>query len=187
MTGSRQQAWEIRPATPEGVRFSGVRGGLEAVAARAGLRVDPAAGTLTWTSDVARRGTTVMSLPGTGVAGPDRPEVRGVHVVTLPGPVPTRTIVFADPNGRAIATSGRSDARTFDVLWPPGVLEQVSACGVEFGRESLPHAHRLQQRFPGAARHWYLTTYPWNFAVFLGPLILLAVGFLLLVGFGVVG
>jgi hypothetical protein len=177
---------EIRAVQPDGVRFAGLPGGLHDLANRALLRVDPEAGTLTWTSDVKSRGTIIMRLPGHD-APVDIPDIHTLCIAMSYGrtvPRPSECMVFVNQRNQAIATSLKNDSRNFDRLWPPGLLEQLEDYNIIVSRQTFKNLRRLNKTYPGASRHWYLRDYPYFIGVFLGPILLVLVIVTFLFGSG---
>lgn len=137
-----------------------------------GFYLEPSAGTVTWVSDSNRRPSVTMRLPG--LAGPpDLPELHRVTVVTLlaQAAIDIRLLVLTGPDGRVLASSSQAESTGFDRMWPNSRLDPLQDHGIELGTVVLPHRKALQRSFPGSARWWWLTTFPY---AILPALVLLA-------------
>lgn len=135
--------------------------------ADAGFRIDPAAGHVTFTNDGARRPPVEARLPDNPSAGPGLPVLARVVVVTLPqATIRLRLLVLLSSEGTCLATTPQAEARGFDAMWPAGRLEQLTAYGVQVDREDCPDRKRLQRRYPGSARWWWLLTFPYAIVPF---------------------
>lgn len=181
---------ELRPIPPVGMRGARVPlFGLKRYSDRVLLRIDPAAGTATWTGEMRRRGTVVMRLPDRAEPA-DLPELHTICVQTtrmVVGPMPRRSLVLADRSGRTIARSHPWSFPVFDALWLPGQLAPVTHYGIALTHETFVTEHKLNTRFPGAAPRWYVTSPPYNIICMLLTLAVLVTIFVLLIGYGVIG
>ena len=158
-------AVEIKPEVPV-IRLQ--PRAAERIAA-SGFFVDPAAGTVRHVNEGAGRASVDALLPhrsGSPTAG-DRPTLARVVVVTLPqATILIRLLVLLDERGHVLATTPQSEAAGFDAMWPAGRLEQLRAYGVAVEQDSCRDRRVLQQRYPGSARWWWVTTSPWSLIPF---------------------
>jgi hypothetical protein len=178
-------AVDIRPVQPAGIWYARIPGGMQSLANRLRLLVDPAAGVARWTNE--RKRTVELPLSGSSSGR----SLQRVVVVTalqsaLWGSVLTRRIVFVDGEGRSLASSVPLTVEGFDPLWPTGIFDPLRDVGIAVEAQEVRNQHQLNLAFPGASRHWRLITRPWNWFIMFGWVVVPAFVFLLLIGFGVI-
>jgi hypothetical protein len=178
-------AVDIRPTQPVGVWYARVPGGLQSLANRLRLVVDPAAGVVRWTNE--RRRTVELPLPGSSSG-------RSLHLVVvvtarrsaLWNDELTRRIVFVDGEGRSLASSAPLTAPGFDLLWPAGLLDPLRDVGVAVESHEARNQHQVNRAFPGGSRHWRWITFPWNWLAAASCVLVPVAVLVLLIGFGVI-
>ncbi len=175
-------AFEIR-TRPAGVRAAGL---LNRVTRHWCLRVDPAAGTVTWSTRGRPGHETRMRLPGRGPA--ELAELARVSLADTFDPAdapagPLRWLVFLGHDGRALRRASGQLRSNFRSIFDDDAFDVLTRYGIEVVHETFPTSRALDACHPGAIPR-IRTSRSLFWAVVLGIGVLVIVTVLVIMLFG---